>query len=215
MKRGLRTEVRTASSSDAGHIDPAGLVGSLTDQYGSPGCLADYRRQFERTVRQDGEDPSKFAVAFETLAVNVFGDMDPNARTQLICDRFNAGHPNCALRRHLNSVPPETPIRDIADRCRVWESHADTDDQRVVKPTPEEAQPVHASEPTLRPTEQVDLEAMLKHLLPAIPAEAPPPHSAPTDIEAMLKRLIQAPQPRPATAHRDWASVLCFCGKTG
>ena len=74
---------------------------------------------------------------------------------------------------------------------------------RVVKPTQETAQPVYAvSEPTLGPAEQViadvtgpsvglaDLEAMLKHLLPAVPAQAPPPRSAPTDIEAMLKRLL-------------------------
>ena len=25
----------------------------------------------------------------------------------------------------MDSVPPDTPIRDIVDRCRVWESHAD------------------------------------------------------------------------------------------
>ena len=48
--------------------------------------------------------------------------------------------------------PPEIPIKDIVDRCRVWESHADTDDRRVVKPTSERAQPVYAvSEPTLGP----------------------------------------------------------------
>ena len=27
------------------------------------------------------------------------------------------------MRRQLNGVPPDTPIRDIVDRCRVWESH--------------------------------------------------------------------------------------------
>ena len=179
--------------------------------------------------------------------------MGPNARTRIICDRFSAGHPNSALRWHLDSVPPETPIRDIVDRCRVWESHADTDDQRVVKPTLKRAQPVHeVSEPTLGPTEQIvaaitgpsvglanlgtmlkcllpaipaqappplsaatDLETMLKRLLPAVPAQALQPRSAPTEIEAMLKRLFpgtltQAPQPRPAIARRDWAVVLCF-----
>ena len=67
-----------------------GLVGALTDHY---------QRQFENTVRQDGEDPSKFAVALETLAVMAFGDMGPNARTRIICDWFIAGHPNSALRR--------------------------------------------------------------------------------------------------------------------
>ena len=111
-----------------------GLVGALTDHYGLPGCLADFRCQLKKTVWQDGEDPSKFVVA---LAVKAFVDMGLNARTRLFRNRFIAGHPNCALRRHLDSVPPETPIRDIVDRCRVWDSHADTDDQRVVKPMPE------------------------------------------------------------------------------
>ena len=70
--------------------------------------------------------------------------MGPNARTRIICDQFIAGHTNSALQRHLDSVPPETPIRDIVDRCWVWESHANTDDWRVVKPTLERAQPVYA-----------------------------------------------------------------------
>ena len=103
--------------SEATRATQIGLVGALTDHYDSPGCLADYRHQFERTIRQDSEDPSKFAVALETLAVRAFGR---NARTQLICDRFIAGHPDCALQRHLNSVLPETLIRDIVigEPCR-------------------------------------------------------------------------------------------------
>ena len=64
---------------EATRVTRIGLVGALTDHYGSPGCLADYRRQFERTVRQNGEDPSKFAVALETLAVKALGYMGPNA----------------------------------------------------------------------------------------------------------------------------------------
>ena len=57
----------------------AGLVGALTEHYGSPGRLADCRLQFERTTRQEGEDPSIFAIALEILAVKAFGDMGPNA----------------------------------------------------------------------------------------------------------------------------------------
>ena len=45
----------------------------------SPGRLADYRRQFERNNRQEGEVPSTFAIALETLAVKAFGDMGANA----------------------------------------------------------------------------------------------------------------------------------------
>ena len=51
--------------------------------------------------------------------------MGQTARLCLIRDRFIAGHSSCELRRHLDSVPPETPIRDVVERCRVWESHAD------------------------------------------------------------------------------------------
>ena len=65
------------------------------------------------------------------------------ARLRLICDRFIAGHDSCALRRHLASVAPETPIRDIVDRCRLWESHADTEAQRFSKPGPEGALPIY------------------------------------------------------------------------
>ena len=93
--------------------------------FGSPGRLADYRRQFEQTTRTIGGDPAIFATALETLAVKAFGDMGQTARLRLIRDIFIAGHSNCDLRRHLDSAPPETPIRDVGDRCRVWESHAD------------------------------------------------------------------------------------------
>ena len=97
-----------------------GLVYALSAQYGSPGRLADYRRQFEKTTRTAGEDPSILAIAQETLAIKVFGDMGQTARLRLIRDRFIAGHNSCELRRHLDSVPSETPMRDIVDRCRVW-----------------------------------------------------------------------------------------------
>ena len=81
-----------------------GLVGALTSHYGSPGRLADYRRQFQRTTRAAGEDPSIFAIALETLAVKAVGNMDQRARLRIIRDRFIAGHDSCELRRHLDSV---------------------------------------------------------------------------------------------------------------
>ena len=87
-----------------------GLVDALSAHYGLLGRLADYRRQFEKTTRTAGEDPSIFAIALETLAVKAFGDMGQKARLRLIRDRFIAGHISCELRRYLDSVPPETPI---------------------------------------------------------------------------------------------------------
>ena len=55
--------------------------------------------------------------------MKAFGDMGHMARLQLVRDQFIAGQDSCELRRHLDSVLPETPFRDIVDRCRVWESH--------------------------------------------------------------------------------------------
>ena len=113
-------------------LSRSGLVDALTAHYGSPGRLADYRRQFKRTTRTVGEDPAIFATALEALAVKAFGDMGQTARLCLIRDRFIASHSNCDLRRHLDSVSPETPIRDVVDRCHVWESHADPAVRRIV-----------------------------------------------------------------------------------
>ena len=87
----------------ARRLSQSGLVDALAAHYGSPGRLADYRRQFEKTI---GEDPARFATALETLAVKFFGDMGRTAQLRLIRDRFIAGNGNCDLRRHLDSVPP-------------------------------------------------------------------------------------------------------------
>ena len=54
-----------------------------------------------------------------------FGDMGKRARDWMIRDRFIAAQRSCGLRRHLDGVTPDTPIRDIVDRCRVWESHSE------------------------------------------------------------------------------------------
>ena len=99
----------------------------------------DWRATAENSIRQygnRGEDPSNFGITLETLAVKAFGDMGQTARLRLIRDRFIAGHESCELRRHLDCLPPDTPLRDIVDRCRVWESHADPSVRRVSKPMP-------------------------------------------------------------------------------
>ena len=44
----------------------------------------------------------------------------------MVRDRFILGQRDCKLHRHLDCVPPHTPIRDIVDLCRVWESHSPT-----------------------------------------------------------------------------------------
>ena len=93
--------------------------------------IADNLRKITRAA---GTDPSIFAIELETLAVKAFGDMGHMAHLRLVRDRFIAGQVMCALRRHLDRVSPETPIRDIVDWCRVWESHADLEDQGAGTP---------------------------------------------------------------------------------
>ena len=109
----------------ARRLSRSGLVDALTAHYGSPGRLADYRRQ-SRNVSCQG---------FWRHGTD---------QLRLIRDRFIAGHSNCDLRRNLDSVSPETPIRDIVDRCRVWENHADPVVRRISKPTPDPIYPTYA-----------------------------------------------------------------------
>ena len=123
-------------------LSRTGLVGALSAHYGSPGRLADYRRQFEKTTRTAG-GPLHFCHGLGDVSREGLWDMGQIARLRLIHDRFIAGHSSCELRRHLDSVPPETPIQDVVDRCRVWESHADPAVRRVSKPSPDQHYPAY------------------------------------------------------------------------
>ena len=160
-------------------LSRTGLVGALSAHYGSPGRLADYRRQFEKTTRTAGDDPS----IFETLAVKAFGEMGHIARLRLIRDRFIAGHSSCELRRHLDSVPPETPIRDVVDRCRVWESHADPAVRRVSKPSPDQNYPAYVVGDSDSISEKTRVAAVTR------------PRSGPDQLEDLLRRLLMAVDP--------------------
>ena len=77
-----------------------------------------------RFLRRPGDDPSLFAIELETLDRRAFADINTSIQLQLV-DRFITGQTDCALRRHLDSMGPDTPMRDIVDSCRVWESHAE------------------------------------------------------------------------------------------
>ena len=102
---------------------PGVLMETVTAHYTSPGRLAQRRCQFEQMTRPPGEDPAVFAIALETLAQRAFVDVDPTVRLQLVRDKFITGQQQLALRRHLDSMGPDTPMVDIVDKCRVWESH--------------------------------------------------------------------------------------------
>ena len=142
--------------------------------------------------------------------MKAFGDMGQTACLRLIRDRFIAGHSSCELRRYLDSVPPETPIRDVVDRCRVWESHADPEMRRVSKPGPEPVYPAYvvgesddgvnevqvATVNQLKsPPDQVEdlLRCLLASMAPPVPM-----------VEKLLQRLVVENQRRqPAPVIRD------------
>ena len=135
--------------------------------------------KFYKTVRKPGEDPSNFAITLETLAVKAFGDMGQTARLRLICDRFIAGHGGCDLRRYLDCVPPDTPLRDIVDRCRVWESHADPEvRRRISKLMPEPAYPTYVVKQSEYETEPVRVVTVNK------------PNSSVDQSEELLREII-------------------------
>ena len=102
---------------------PEFLINSLSDHYNSPGRRAEYKRQFQRVVPRLQDDPSVFAIELETLARRAFTDIDSSIQRQMVRDRFIDGQAECALRRHLDSLKLETPMSNIVDSFRVWESH--------------------------------------------------------------------------------------------
>ena len=93
-------------------VVPGILVRSLSDHYNAPGRLAEYKRQFQRAFRRPGDDPSIFATELETLARRAFMDIDTKIQLQLVRDRFIDGQAECALRRHLDRLGPNTPMTD-------------------------------------------------------------------------------------------------------
>ena len=91
---------------------PGFLINSLSDHYNSPGCLAEYKRQFQRVARQPGDDPSIFAIELETVARRAFMDVDLKIQLQMVRYRFIDGQADRSLRRHLDSLGPNTPMID-------------------------------------------------------------------------------------------------------
>ena len=157
-------------------------------------------------------------------------NMGQIARLRLIRDRFIAGHENCDLRRYLDCVPPDTPLRDIVDRCRVWESHGTTEIRRVSKPIPEPVyptyvveQPDYESEPVCmvsvnKQNSQVEL---LRKLLEALTPVTPPPVRVPKAIpldkltELLMSQVVKSGPAPPITVEPTGLEALLQTYFTG
>ena len=107
-------------------------------------------------------------------------------------------------------MPPETPIRDIVDRCRVWESHADPSARRLTKPSPDPIYPAYAvgdadyniettrvAEVTGQKSKPLQLEDMLRRVLTT--AELPAPKPEVSEVEKLLQQLVRETQSQSTT----------------
>ena len=137
----------------------------------------------------------------------------------------------CELRQHLDSVSPETPIQDIVDRCRVWESHANSDTPRISKPGRDRTLPIYTvdalseamddrvvSSVTTTQPEPDQLETLLRRLLSSPVVPSPPPEPVPSVLEQVLQSLLteaQAPQPTPPAQTTESASRNFGRGRGG
>ena len=113
-------------------------------------------------------------------------------RLQLVRDRFIFGQENRALRRHLDSVGPDTPIAEIVERCRVWESHEEINPGRVDNHEPSRPRSVFQVTQCVN-NEQDEtstgfdvVENLMKRLSPSLVPE----DSDTIDIEQFLGKLI-------------------------
>ena len=123
-----------------------------------------------------------------------FADVNASVQLQLVRDRFIAGQAEWSLRRHLDSVGPDTPMRDIVDSCRVWESHAEVKDSWGGGQKPEFPRAIYQvaedSLPNVASEESDLLEQLRRHLLPA-PAVSPPKVTPiPSDYDLLIQRLL-------------------------
>ena len=131
----------------------------------------------------------------------------------MVGDRFIDGQVECALRRHLDSLGPDTPMADIVDCCCVWESHREVE---IEPRTSVDRRPVRAicqvmvdeQAPAASP-ETETLEDIIWKLLqtPALP----PPQAIPipSDRDLLIQQLMGAIcPPKPVAQERSAVTEL-------
>ena len=117
-------------------------------------------------------------------------------------DIFIIGQKNRALHRHLDSVGPDTPITEIVDRCRVWESHKDIHSGRVANHEPNRPHAVLQvtnsvnNEHVRKTSTGLDVvENLIKRLLPSLVESIRETGPVPSDYELLTQRLCDMTQP--------------------
>ena len=130
----------------------------------------------------------------ETLARRAFADVNTSIQLQLVWDRFIAGQAECALRIHIDSMGPDTPMRDIVDSCRVWESHTEATDSWGGGHDPEYPRAINqVVEDTQSPValKESDVLDQIMRQLFRTPAVSPPKVTPiPSDRDMLMQRLL-------------------------
>ena len=128
-------------------------------------------------------------------------DVDSLIQLQMVRDRFIDGQAECALRQHLDSFGPNTPMQNMVDSCRVWENHSEAgvrryngsgrNSPRAVNWVTEDSQSSAGS------TESETLDEVMRRLLPTPTVPHPKVTRIPSDCQLLIQHLlgvIRSPQ---------------------
>ena len=131
----------------------------------------------------------------------------------MVRDRFIDGQVECALRRHLDRLAPDTPMADIVDSCCVWESHRDvkTETQMSVDRRPAQAVCQVSADERMTPVlpETETLEDLIRRLLPTPAAPPPQVDLIPSDRDLLIRRLLGTVcPPQPVAQERSAVTEL-------
>ena len=126
-------------------------------------------------------------------------DVDPTVRLQLVRYKFITGQQQLALRRHLDSAGPDTPILNIVDKCRVWESHAERHSGTELECEPGTSRGVFQVQKQVRndqkeeaaePDSNYSKFGILTDRLRELVQQPSPVGSGPVDIGQLLRQLL-------------------------
>ena len=124
-----------------------------------------------------------------------------------------------ALRRHLDSAGPDTPMVNIVDKCRVWESHEERHSRTEVGEEPSTSRGVFQihdqviddqKEETAEPDSNYSKFGNLTNRLRELVQQPSPVGSGPVDLGQLLRQLMpiedeasEIGQPMPGAASTD------------
>ena len=127
-------------------------------------------------------------------------DIDLKIQLQMVRDRFIDGQADRALRRHLDSLEPNTPMIEMVDSCRIWERHREPE---IQPRTSVDRRPVHVicqvAEDGPTPADSAEMESvgdMIRR-----PLQAAPTH---LDRDLLIQQLMETIcPPKPVAQERS------------